>query len=154
MFFFSTQVLKKASKVQSEKMNLVRVELEEDMEKDIRKRLNKIKSDLLGQHTGDLRSMVEKLLATSPSDVIVQIFDHCLELFGGKDQTKVKMFLNMVNGNRLARQLFQLALHRGCVSLVNPAMPGMSELTQQEDTQRQRTEEEEHAPVPPSEGNG
>ena len=145
LVFSFLQVIKKASGTQSKTMDKVREQLEDDMEKDIRKRLNKIKTDLLGQHVGDLRSMVETLLNASPSDIITKVFDHCHELFTGMQQKIVNKFLELLVKNRLARDLFQLAVHRGCKSIIGPTAPDTGPNMTQDGGQQ----EEEKAVQPP-----
>jgi len=102
----------------------VEQELVVDLEKDFKRRCNKIREDLLGASHHDEKSLLRKLLGCPVTDSLISIFDHCRPAFQHhhtvkwKDLNNVESFLNAMVRNEPLRNMFNVALHMGCKAIV------------------------------------
>ena len=145
-------MIKKAKKCESERWKTIREEVLVEMDKEIKRNMQKIQKDLLGQEPGDLRSCVMKFLDVSPVDALKEIFQCSMQLFSIKHQEKISEFLTIITKDSLGRQLFQLALAMSCKRLLGDTFEQLVANEVQKQVTSAVVECLNEPPTPPSEG--
>ena len=122
------------------------------MDEEIKRNMQKIQKDLLGQELGDLRCCVMKFLHVSPVDALSETFQCSMQLFSVNHRKKISEFLTIITKDSFGRQLFQLALAMSCKRLLGDAFEQLVTDEVQEQVAKVAVECLDEPPTPPSEG--
>lgn len=106
-----------------------------------------MRKELLGEHDGDLRSLVQKLQDSSISDILVKIYECCEEIFFGKNKTKVQVFLKMLTSDKNGRKLFELAVHIGCRKIQK--LPATNDESDRSESEEEDNSSQDASNLPP-----
>lgn len=110
----------------------------------------------MGSSHKDERSLLGKLLGSSVTDILISIFEHCEPAFQNhhtimrKDMKKVESCLETLVGNKALREMFNVALHMGCKSIVGDVLEVIKEEIR--DDLEKEEQEKAKAVKPPKKG--
>uniref|UniRef100_A0A8C4QJJ8 Uncharacterized protein n=1 Tax=Eptatretus burgeri TaxID=7764 RepID=A0A8C4QJJ8_EPTBU len=116
------------------------------MKEDVENRMLKLKRNCLMTFTtsNNWEDLLRgRYMSSTAAEVVRQVFDNSIDIFGRRTQKSIQAFLNVVYSNELASKLFQLSIC--CGSLETP-----QDLVAKQDLTPQNTGRQQKAP-PPSE---
>uniref|UniRef100_UPI00358DDEA2 uncharacterized protein n=1 Tax=Myxine glutinosa TaxID=7769 RepID=UPI00358DDEA2 len=139
-------VVSKVARGEGEAREKAHFLLERELNEEIEKRMLKLKKNCLMTFTtsSSWEDLLRGRYMSSPAaEVVRQVFDNSIDVFGRRTQKPIQAFLNVMNTNEFACKLFQLSIC--CGSLEAPR-----DLVAKQDLSPQTKERQQKAP-PPSE---
>ncbi|XP_048088539.1 uncharacterized protein wu:fj29h11 isoform X4 [Alosa alosa] len=130
-------------------MDSARDRVQVELEQEVQEKLWKIKKSMMDPAEGHLpltsstssRELRKKYVGMTAADAVVEVFINSEGIFSATMTKRVQAFLSYVKDDRLAKNLFQLAICCGSLELPND-LPA-SERTPQNDNKKKKKKEED-----------